>query len=126
MVRGALVLLLAATTVAIAAAPATPAATKLHKVEVTGEFPAWRFEPAELTVAVGDKVVWRNPTSAEHHVTPISGPWREGAHVHLKAEGKGGLVFTEPGTYRYYCDRQLHGQLVGDVCLGQCGTIIVE
>lgn len=109
-------------------APAGRAKPETHKVQVTSGTPTFAFDPSDLTIATGDKVVWTNPTSAEHHIQPYAGPWAEGTHLHLDADGgKASLRFTKAGEYRYYCDIRFHGQLLaGQVCLGQCGTITVE
>lgn len=108
---------------------ATKARPAKHKVEAQGTFPVFRWEPPEIEIAVGDKVVWTNPTSNEHHVTAYDGPWAEGGsfnYLHIPPGGKGSFRFKEPGTYRYYCDLQFHGQLIGPLCVGQCGTVVVE
>ena len=109
-------------------APAAIAGRKTHKVAAEGTFPAFRFNPSALEVAVGDKVVWTNTTSSEHHIQPYGGPWVDKAHLHLAADGgKASFVFKKPGAYQYYCDITYHGQLLpGGLCLGQCGSITVN
>ena len=76
---------------------------------------ALTFEPAEITVRVGDKVEWRNRTLLTHTVTAdpritadasnIELP--EGARPFNSAAIPAGQVFrhtfTVPGTYRYLC-----------------------
>ena len=112
---------------ALGSPAATARATRAtHTVEAQGTFPVFRYVPAEVEAAVGDKVVWVNKTDAEHHVTPYDGPWADKAHLHLPAGKKVAFRFKEPGTYRYYCDLPYHGQLIGPLCLGQCGTVTVE
>ncbi len=77
--------------------------------------PALTFEPAEITIRVGDKVEWRNRTLLTHTVTAdrlitadssnIELP--EGARPFNSAAIPAGQVFrhtfTVPGTYRYLC-----------------------
>ena len=77
--------------------------------------PALTFEPAEITVRVGDKVEWRNRTLLTHTVTAdlritadasnVELP--EGARPFNSAAIPAGQVFrytfTVPGTYRYLC-----------------------
>jgi plastocyanin len=51
-----------------AAAPAAPAAGATHDVNMVLEGTAYKFVPADLTVKVGDKVVfhnWRQPAQRE-------------------------------------------------------------
>ena len=109
-------------------APAAGAKAKTHKVSATGNFPAFRFDPDSVEISVGDKVLWTNTTSSEHHIQPYSGPWAEGTHLHIDADGgKAWFRFTKPGEYKYYCDIAFHGQLLpGGICVGQCGSITVD
>ncbi len=81
-------------------------------VEVTSKL---SFEPAEITIRVGDKVEWRNRTVLTHTVTAdprivadtsnVALP--EGANPFNSAAIPAGQVFrhtfTVPGTYRYLC-----------------------
>ncbi len=107
-----------------------PAASQGGGVTVTAAGgpvgPTWRWEPSEVSVPVGGKVTWVNPTSSLHHVTAYDGPWKGFLHV----EGGGGEAtrkFKKPGTYRYRCDIQTHSELIGGTtCVGQCGTVTVE
>ena len=112
----------------VAPAPAAKARGETHKVTVEGGFPRFTFEPADITISAGDKVVWLNNTSAEHHIQPYAGPWAEGTHGHLEPDGgKASLTFKKPGVYKYYCDLPFHGQLLpGEICAGQCGTVTVN
>ncbi len=81
-------------------------------VEITSKL---SFEPAEITIRVGDKVEWRNRTVLTHTVTAdprivadvsnVALP--EGASPFNSAAIPAGQVFrytfTVPGTYRYLC-----------------------
>ena len=92
--------------------------------------PALTFEPAEITVRVGDKVEWRNRTLLTHTVTAdpritadasnIELP--EGARPFNSAAIPAGQVFrhtfTVPGTYRYLCLPHAGQKMFG--------TVIVE
>ena len=102
----------------------TQGATRKHTVRAGGFEPVWTWEPQDLTISVGDKVVWKNPTGEEHHVLPYGDAWAgEGWHLEPNG-GKGSRVFRKPGEYDYLCE--YHAQIVGGICLGQCGTITVE
>lgn len=37
--------------------------------------PLWEWDPSDLEIQVGHKVVWGNETASGHHVTPSGGPW---------------------------------------------------
>ncbi len=76
---------------------------------------ALTFEPAEITVRVGDKVEWRNQTLLTHTVSadprigadPANVILPEGVEPFNSAAITAGQVFrytfTVPGTYRYVC-----------------------
>jgi len=132
MKRWASLMLLAVLLVPFAgstSAPAARVARKTHHVHAVGSWPMqFAWDPADIEIAAGDKVMWMNTTSGEHHITPYEGPWPDDVHLHLEGEdSKATFVFKKPGVYKYYCDLQLHGQLLpGGVCAGQCGTITVR
>ncbi|MCC9078157.1 plastocyanin/azurin family copper-binding protein [Litorilinea aerophila] len=75
------------------------------------------FEPALITVNVGDTVTWVRE-SGIHSVTaddgsfeqPLGGNWSTFSHT-----------FTQAGTFRYYCEA--HG---GPNGVGMAGTVIVQ
>ena len=105
------------------AAPASAGRAKTYKVMASGSAPVYFWDPDSLDIAVGDKIVWSNPTDAEHHITPLDGPWTA-EHLHVDIGDKADYRFKKAGTYTYYCD--LHSQLVSGVCVGQCGSVRVE
>ncbi len=110
-----------------APASAVRAKAKTHKVVAEGTWPfLFRWNPAAVEIAVGDKVRWTNTTTSDHHITPYEGPWPKDTHLHLPEGGKASFTFKKPGVYKYYCDLQYHGQLLpGGECFGQCGEITV-
>lgn len=81
-----------------------------------------RFQPAELSVVVGDSVNWFWPAgSAGHNVVPDDGdrPAFSGAPDSYPRSHT--YRFTRPGVYHYYC--QTHGAPGG---VGMSGTITVQ
>ena len=108
-------------------APARKPKGKTHSVSAVGSYPMmFEWEPATIEIRPGDRVVWTNKTSNEHHVQPYDGPWADREHLHIPEGGKASFRFVKPGTYLYYCDLQFHGQLLpGNICLGQCGEVVV-
>jgi plastocyanin len=98
------------------------------------------FDPVEITVSVGDEVVWENNSSRAHTVTAYEGGLPEGAAFFASGEYEdeeiarrawqdglgGGLqngeqfrhTFEVPGEYLYFCIPHEQG--------GMRGTIIVE
>ena len=97
------------------------------------------YEPAEVTVAVGDTVVWKNTSGRAHTVTAYDSGVPEGAEYFASGgfedegaardawkRGAGGIVsgetyehtFETPGEYAYVCiphERQ-----------AMTGTVVVE
>ena len=86
-----------------------------------------KFEPAEITVSVGDRVQWRNVGNIAHTVTTDpskvadrngvsvpSGakPWDSGL---LGADETFSRTFDKPGTYAYVCIPHEGARMVGTV-----------
>jgi plastocyanin len=87
--------------------------TPKAKIEVGDNF----FEPDEVEIAAGTKVVWKNEGKILHNVTPVKGDkWGTKA----LAKGKSyAFKFKKPGKYAYYCS--FHGSPGA----GQHGVIVV-
>lgn len=80
-----------------------------------------RFEPADLTVSVGDTVNWYWPEgSVNHNVVPDDGnaPPTSGAPADYPKFLS--FTFASPGTYHYHC--AVHGEPGG---VGMSGTVTV-
>ncbi len=77
-----------------------------------------RFTPGEVTINVGDTVVWTSSASFNHTVTSDDGTFSSGT---LSGGNSFDFTFTEPGTYAYYCD--FHG---GPGGTGMSGVITVN
>lgn len=102
-----------------------------HEVDAAGgpATPLWQWDPSDLEIQVGDKIVWRNETGSGHHVTPYAGPWNDDV-MHLPTGGRTDFVFDKPGEYLYRCDFAFagieHSFLIGDECIGMCGRVVVK
>ncbi len=79
------------------AALALPAEAKTWTVKITG----MRFEPATVTVAPGDTVVWVNDDPFQHTVTS-SGAGRFDSHA-IEPGAKWRYEAKTPGRYPYVC-----------------------
>lgn len=79
------------------------------------------FDPEEVVVEAGTEVVWENRGRNEHNIIPEdeSAEWKVEVDA-FQPDQSASYVFTEPGTYRYYCS--IHGTI--DV--GMPGVVIVE
>ena len=71
------------------------AAPAVHTVAIDG----FAYKPAELTVARGDAVVWRNDDPVPHTVT-AKGAFDSGS---IAAGGSWKYVAKKPGRYAYRC-----------------------
>jgi plastocyanin len=95
------------------------------------------FDPIEVTVPVGGKVVWRNTSSRGHTVTAYEGrqpdgadyfatggfdgqraaydAWQEGLRGLLDGGEEFAHTFETPGTHHYYCIPHEAAGMVGRV-----------
>jgi plastocyanin len=90
--------------VSLAAAGSVRAAT--HAVAIRD----FAFEPATLTITVGDTVTWTNEDSVAHTATSSTGAFDTG----LLDQGESGSVtFTAAGTYGYFCEP--HPSMTGQI-----------
>jgi plastocyanin len=83
-----------------AAAATVPVAqtgsARSHRVTIAG----FRFQPAELTVTVGDTVVWQNGDALPHTTAADSSAW---SSPELSRDGRFVLVATQAGRFPYHC-----------------------
>jgi plastocyanin len=127
--RSRLALLLTAVVLGALLGPPAAAGRAKHQIVVAGgpQFYLWRWDPAELEISRGDRVVWNNPSNTDHHMTPYDGPWKNKGTKHLDSDGgRASFRFKKPGVYLFRCDRPMHSELIGETCFGQCGEITVE
>jgi plastocyanin len=67
------------------------------------------FEPAQLTVTVGQTVTWTNRDDIPHTVV-CAGKFRSKP---MDTDGTFSFTFTAPGDYKYFCS--LHPHMTGMV-----------
>ena len=67
------------------------------------------FEPAQLTVKVGQTVTWTNRDDIPHTVV-CAGKFRSKT---MDTDGTFSFTFTAPGDYKYFCS--LHPHMTGAV-----------
>lgn len=120
---GGLVTLLAAGTLTARGGASAKGKTVKMAKEMT-------FEPALLTIKVGDSVTWTNDNDMVHTATADPSKVRDATLIEIPAGaqpwdsgyvGRGQswkYTFTTPGTYRYVC--------VPHVIVGMTGQITVE
>lgn len=91
------------------------------RVKAAGSTGSYHWKPKTKEIATGDKVVWKNPTSADHTVTAYGGGWSKDARIDPGETTK--TKFGSSGTYFYRC--KLHSTLTNGDCNGMCGKVKV-
>jgi plastocyanin len=103
---------------------ATPAPADTSKFKAAGAPGSFHWQPDFRHIAKGDKIVWKNPTSATHTVTAWSGDWSmdktiaPGDTLHK--------VFKKRGIYDFRCMQPGHSSVTNGECQGMCGEIHVQ
>jgi len=75
----------------------------------------FQFQPEEASIRAGTRVVWTNQDDIKHTVT-AGLPGQPDGRFTLVLTGKGATashLFTEPGVYRYFCER--HQNMRGEI-----------
>ena len=102
----ALIALLAATSALLVSTPRAQAASTVS-VEISG----FAFQPATVTIQVGDTVTWTNLDGAAHTATD-TGPQALFDGVMDNGESFS-YTFTQAGTFNYFCT--FHPEMTGTV-----------
>lgn len=71
----------------------------------------FKYNGADITIAVGDTVVWTNQDGARHTATARDGSFDTGS---LKKGKSGEITFSTAGTFEYFCKfhRKMEGRVV--------------
>lgn len=93
-------------------APVTPPAAPTGPQTLNVEMSDMAFNPASLTIKVGDSVAWTNKDDVSHLITGEGGI----ASKTISKDGSYSKTFDKAGTYTYMC--QIHPSMKG--------TIVVE
>ena len=121
-----------ATTAAAPVAAATPTTGKWHEVQMVGDEKGYRYEPAALTIKVGDGVRWTMVSGAPHNVQFENVPadakaqlmanmpnqlTELGSPILLNANEKYEMSFNgvKPGKYDYICTPHLANNMKGSI-----------
>ena len=80
-----------------------------HAEDVAVHIDNFVFEPAQLTVKVGQTVTWTNRDDIPHTVV-CAGKFRSKT---MDTDGAFSFTFTAPGEYKYFCS--LHPHMTGAV-----------
>jgi plastocyanin len=98
----------AATTTA--PAPQVSAATQSTEQQVTID--NFAFSPQVLTVTPGTTVTWLNRDDVPHTATSSDSPAKFNSKA-IDTDEKFSYVFTQPGTYPYFC--AVHPKMTGKI-----------
>jgi plastocyanin len=122
-VRLAPVKILLALTLAVTGIVVVPGTStgETSKVKASGSPGSFSWKPATRKIAKGDKVAWKNPTSADHTVTAYGGNWENDDRMNPGDTIK--IKFGSKGTYLYRC--KLHSTMSNGNCNGMCGKVKV-
>ncbi|MGH2806218.1 MAG: cupredoxin domain-containing protein [Actinomycetota bacterium] len=122
MTKRLFVLALAVVAVFAFAAPSL-GDTYRFRARGTGSSSSW--EPTTRHAARGDRIVWKNPTSAGHNVVAYSRNWSK--NTFLNPGERTSKRFRRAGRYKFRCDLRGHSHLTEDgVCHGMCGKVVVH
>jgi len=102
-----LALSVGASTIFLRAAKAQKSASQTHTVVIHN----FAFQPADLTVNVGDTIVWKNTDIVSHTVTAADGSFDSDE---IKPGKSWKLVAKKAGTFEYACSPHpnMQGKLV--------------
>jgi len=89
------------------------AASPARAADVEVKIDNFTFNPQQITVKVGDTVIWVNHDDIPHTVTSKTTVFRSKA---MDTDDKFSFTFATPGSYSYFC--ALHPHMTG--------TIVVE
>ena len=89
---------------------ATHASSQDGKSPIEVRVDNFTFGPDTLTVASNTTVTWVNKDDIPHTVVSNDGVFKSKA---LDTEDKYSYVFTNPGTYSYFCS--IHPKMVGKI-----------
>lgn len=102
---------------------AAPAPADTFRVKAAGDPGTYHWQPDFRHISKGDKIVWKNPTSANHTVTAYKGPWSKNSTI--KPGERTSFRFRKNGSYKYRCKTPGHSTLTNGECNGMCGEIHV-
>ncbi len=116
-----LLVVIALSGLVVATVPGTSAGGT-SRIKAAGAPGSFHWKPSSRSVAKGDKVVWKNPTSARHTVTAYGGGWKK--DTTLSSGSTTSFKFKKAGTFLFRC--KLHSTLSNGECSGMCGSVKVS
>ena len=99
----------------VAAAPRAPSADAANSVAV--QIDNFHYTPANLVVAAGTTVTWKNDDDSPHSVREKDGKFKSAA---LDTDDSFSHTFAAPGEYPYICT--IHPYMVGKIIVKPGGS----
>lgn len=99
----------------VSQAPAGACTTTADAAAVSVTIAGFAFDPDPVSAKVGQVIGWTNQDGAPHSATLDSGECRT---PNLGKGDSAGLVFSQAGTFKYFCS--VHGKA------SMSGTIVIE
>jgi plastocyanin len=92
--------------------PTTPASRPADAPEQKIHIDNFTYDPAEVTIKPGTKVIWINRDDVPHTATSSTKP-RTFDSKTLDTDQQFSFVFDKPGTYEYFC--AVHPKMTGRI-----------
>lgn len=105
---------------AVLVVPGTSAG-ETSRIKAAGTAGSYHWNPTSRTIDKGERIVWKNPTSARHSVTAYGDGWSKDTTI--QTNEKTGFKFRHTGTFKFRC--KFHSTLDGESCSGMCGSVRV-
>ena len=93
-------------------APAAESTAAAHSGEQQVTIDNFAFDPQVLTISPGTKVTWLNRDDVPHTATSSDSPAKFNSKA-IDTDEKFSYVFTQPGTYPYFC--AVHPKMTGKI-----------
>ena len=77
---------------------------------ITIDIKSFKYNAADVTISVGDTVIWVNQDRARHTATARDGSFNTGT---LKKGTSNQITLTDAGTFEYFC--KFHRNMVGRI-----------
>jgi plastocyanin len=92
------------------------------RIKAAGSVGNYSWQPKTRTIDKGERIVWKNPTSASHTVTAYGNGWSKDTTI--DAGDKTGFKFRKSGKFLFRC--KFHSTLDDNGnCSGMCGSVKV-
>ena len=103
---------------------ALPSAADTTRIRAVRTDSGWEWQPRTRYISKGDRVIWKNPTSATHTVTAYSPNWSK--NTVIEPGERTSKIFRRTGRYKFRCVIRGHSVISDGRCYGMCGKVVVR